>query len=735
MISGRRVAGHVPKLAFVFGGQGPQWWAMGRELLESEPVFRQTIEICDALLRQHAEWSLLAELTADEASSRLEQTAIAQPALFALQVALAALWKSWGVEPAAVVGHSVGEVAAAHIAGALRLEDAVRVIFHRGRCMDLASSKGKMVAVGLSMSDAQRAIRGYEDVVSIAAINSPSSATLSGEAQALEQISQTLDAQGVFCRFLRVNYAFHSPQMEPVRDELLKSLDRLEVQRTVLPLISTVTGRPAEDGQCDKYYWWRNVRESVRFAEAVDWLSERGFDLFVELSPHPILAGSVSECLLQHRRQGTAVPSLRRQEEERATMLASLGTLYTLGYPVEWRKLWPRGGRSVHLPSYPWQRQYYWHESEELREIRLGRHTHPLLGRAMKSADPSWESVVDKRSLSYLDDHRVQEHAVFPAAAYVEMALGAARETLGEGAYILEEVRFQKVLFLPDSNETPTVQLVFYPADASFAIYSRTSNAEDSWTLHANGYMRQEQHLRARAELDVQSIKGNLPEEITSDDHYSRVAEVGFYFGPSFQGIERIWRKDGEALGQVLLPQHLAQESSRYCVHPAFLDACFQVLSGTIALNSDDFGKIQYLPVQIERVRFYASPGRQVWCHAQLTKLNASTLEGNIRMYDDTGNLLLECEGFRCQAVKMARADAADDVESWFYEVNWQHKPRPEQRVMHRTADFIPSPYEIAQSVTSEVHQLDDEIGWTKMFSRAEEPFDALSAGYIVQAF
>jgi acyl transferase domain-containing protein len=247
--------------------------------------------------------------------------------------------------------------------------------------------------------------------------------------------------------------------------------------------------------------------------------------------------------------------------------------------------------------------------------------------------------------------------------------------------------------------------------------------------------MRKEQDLRAGAEkVDVQSIRDKLAEEIAHDDHYSRVAQVGFYFGPSFQGIERIWRKDGEALGRVTLPEHLAQESSHYRVHPAFLDSCFQVLSGTIVLDSEESRKSQYLPVQIERIRFYASPGRQVWCHAQLTKLSASTLEGDVRVYDENGSLLVECERFRCQAVKLGPGDDADDVESWFYEVKWQHKPRPEQGVLQRAADFIPSTREIAQAVTCEVHQLDHEIGWTKMFSRSEEPFDALSAGYIVQA-
>ena len=352
----------------------------------------------------------------------------------------------------------------------------------------------------------------------------------------------------------------------------------------------------------------------------------------------------------------------------------------------------------------------------------------------MRSADPTWETAVDKRSLCYLEDHRVQEHAVFPAAAYVEMALGAARESLGGGACVLEEVQFQKILFLPDSDETPTVQLVFYPADTSFAIYSRMSSSDQSWTLHANGYIRREQDLALHPKVDLMAIREHLPHEVSDEDHYAKVAELGFYFGPSFQGIERLWRKDGEALGQVRIPEHLAQDSKNYCVHPAFLDSCFQVLSGTIPLDNDDIKKLPYLPVQIERLRFYASPGSQVWCHAHLTNFSANTLQGDVRVYDEDGNLLIECAGFRCQAVRMARGDDTDNIENWFYEVKWQHKPRPEQRVVHRAADFIPSSHEIAQAVAREMHQLDDEIGWTKMFSRAEEPFDALSAGYIVQA-
>ncbi len=730
MSNGLRRHSHKPKIAFVFSGQGPQWWGMGRELLAEEPLFRKTIEECDKLLGRYADWSILEELTTDEACSRLQETAIAQPALFSLQVALAALWKSWGIEPEAVVGHSVGEAAAAHVAGALSLEDAVRVIFHRGRCMDLASSKGRMLAVGLTMSEAEREIQGYQGRVSLAAINSPSSATLSGEPESLEQISWSLEQKGIFCKFLQVNYAFHSAQMEPIRGNLLESLDGLQPRHPVLPIISTVTGKPME-GRCfDRDYWWQNVRQRVRFAEAVGWLIERDYDAFLELSPHPVLSSSITECLLQQDRKGTVLPSLRRHEEERAVMLSSLGELYTMGHAIDWQRLWSGGGRRVYLPRYPWQRQHYWHESEDQRERRLGRKKHALLGRNIGSANPTWDIVVEKRLLRYLEDHKVQGHVVVPAAAFVEMALGGAREIFGAGACVLEEIQFQKAIFLPDEGETPAVQLVCYPDDGSFAIHSRASRSDQSWMLHTNGYLRKEQDPRPYQKADLGAIKHDLPEEISSEECYRRVAEMGLQFGPSFQGIERIWRKDGEALGLVRLNDHLEEKSDHYCFHPAFLDSCFQVLSGTLPEDC----KSLYLPVQIERAGFYGSPGRQVWSHVHLKDMSAKSLEGDIRIYDPDGVLLMEIEGFRCQAVQGIRGGDLDDMEKWFYEVKWHHKPRPDQKRPIHSANYIPPSREIANSVTSEVDSLVNELGWVKKYSGLYEQLDVLSAAYVLQA-
>ncbi|MBI4528174.1 MAG: SDR family NAD(P)-dependent oxidoreductase [Deltaproteobacteria bacterium] len=734
MFSGCRRHGQALRIVFVFPGQGPQWWAMGRELLEQEPVFRETIFECDRLLGSYADWSLLGELSADEASSRLQETAIAQPALFSLQVGLAALWKSWGVEPNAVVGHSVGEVAAAYVAGALRLNEALRVIFHRGRCMDFAGAKGRMLAVGLPLEEAEKAIRGCEELVSVAAVNSPSSVTLSGDPPALEEISGFLVPKGIFCRFLRVEYAFHSVQMEPLKHDLLASLAGLDSKRPVLPIVSTVTGKPVEGRQFDENYWWRNVREKVRFAEAVGWLVEQGHDVFVELSPQPVLAGSISESLSLQRRQGMILPSLRRGEKEKAVILGSLGALYALGKPVEWKKLWPQGGACVPLPRYPWERQFYWNEPEESRVIRLGERRQPLIKRSLRTAEPIWEVSVDKRLLPFLEDHKVHRNVVLPAAFFLEMGLEAAREIVDEGTPGLEDVQFQRILFLPDQGDAPVVQLLFKPAEASFSVHSRSPGSGDSWTLHTIGYMRTEQGLTPPPIFEVEKLQAGSFSEISSDEFYRRFSEMGLQYGPSFRCVERIWKGHREAFALLRVPADGEFKSQRYWIHPALLDGCFQVLSEAIPLDCAAEYKALYLPVQVARVRVFGRAPRQLWSHARLRSASPSLLEGDIRIYDDSGAPVMEIEGFRCQSLGEL-ADEGRDLENWLYEVRWRRKSAPQQQKLVQKIPIESSPAlgEVARAVEGEVRTLFDDLGWRGILSKANEALDRLAAAYVIE--
>ncbi len=343
---------------FVFSGQGPQWWAMGRELLEREPVFQAALQQCDAVFYDYAGWSLLQELTVDEAASRLQETAIAQPVLFALQVALAALWQFWGVVPDAVVGHSLGEVAAAYIAGALSLPDAVLVIFHRSRLLQRLTGKGKMATVDLPVASAEALLQDYPKL-SIAAVNRPTATVVSGDAAAVESIVQTLEQQGVNGHFLPVHYAFHSWQVEPLQEELVYSLQSIQPRPAHLPLFSTVTGQRIDGQALDADYWSRNLRSPVLFQAAITQLIQTEHSLFIEIGPHPVLRTAVAECFHQQQHTGTILPSLRRGQPERAALLQSLAALYRQGYAVEWNHVYPQG-RCVSLPTYAWQRQRHW---------------------------------------------------------------------------------------------------------------------------------------------------------------------------------------------------------------------------------------------------------------------------------------------------------------------------------------------------------------------------------------
>jgi acyl transferase domain-containing protein/NADPH:quinone reductase-like Zn-dependent oxidoreductase/thioesterase domain-containing protein/acyl carrier protein len=668
------VAGEVSTSAapvFVFSGQGPQWWGMGRELLQQEIVFRNKIEQCDQLFREWGNWSLLEELSRDEKSSRLQQTAFAQPAIFALQVALADLWRSWGVRPAAVVGHSVGEAAAAHVAGILTLREAARVIFHRGRCMNSAPDSGRMLAASLDAKRAGEIAANFPREVTVAAFNSPNSVTFSGEVAPLEQIAKTLEARGVFNRFLQVKYAFHSHQMDAVKDELLLALGGVETTPAQLKIFSTVTGRVTEPGDFNADYWWRNIREPVRFSTAISELIGQGHDLFLELSAHPALTISISETLARQPVAGKVFFSLRRKEPELATMFANLGALHVVGSPVDWKTIYPDVSSEVILPAYPWQREHHWREAADMRDARLDEPPHPFLATKIRAAIPTWNAWLDLDALAWLKDHRVQEHIVFPGAGYVEAALGIGNIALRSQTLEVEDIEFQKALFLPEGKEPVQLQSTFSPADSIVTFSSRTSEASGEWTVNAAAKLRVPARTNSPA-VDLKRLQRNLRSRLAKDEIYSTCEQLGFFYGPAFRGVEAVWRQDGESLGQITLPEQLAVGAKKYQIHPALLDACFQVLFFSVPESGE---RRILLPARIDRVKFFARPGKRIYCHAKILQASSQAITWNFQVLDEAGRVLLDAEGFRVQAVRGMTAARADSAENWLYETKWVSKP------------------------------------------------------------
>ncbi|WP_437309429.1 SDR family NAD(P)-dependent oxidoreductase [Sorangium sp. So ce388] len=633
------------KVVFVFPGQGGQWRGMGRELLARERVFRDAIEACEAALRKHVAWSLTEVLRGEGEAGELTEVDVIQPSVFAMQVGLSALWRSWGVEPSAVIGHSMGEAAAAYVSGALSLEEAARVVAVRSRLVRGQSGRGAMAVVELALDEAEAALAGYEGRVVVGAVNGPRTVVLSGETAPMEEVTRHLTQRGVFCRRVKVDYASHSPQMEELRGPLLKELSGLAGGAPKVPFYSTVTGERIER-PLDAAYWEQNLRERVRFWGALQRLRADGHGAFVEVNAHPVLVASVEDglrALAPRGGEALVVGSLRRDEGAEARLLESYARLYEAHAAVDFRRLYPEG-RVVSLPSYPWQRERYWLDAAP--SARAPRRGHPLLGVGQSLSTQRgirlWETVLGLDDLAYLDDHRVDGAAFLPAAAYVEMALAIGRELGGSHPWAVADLVFEEALVL--DGPPRTVQTVAIE-EGGVVSWQVSSLEGTTWRRHARGT------LRAAGAWDVEDapldpVRSRLGQAISREAFYGRLAEHGLEYGPAFQGVVRAWPGEREALGQVEPPA-----ADGYVLHPALLDACLHVLMAALPPGTMDGPMV---PVGMDAVRMKnGSLGASVWSHVQLRAEGT----GDIRLLDDAGKTQVEVLGLSVKRLEAPRSD------------------------------------------------------------------------------
>ncbi|MCG9076298.1 type I polyketide synthase [Laribacter hongkongensis] len=717
---------HLPQsggVAFVYSGNGAQWVGMGLRLMAESPAFADILAELDARMQPIAGFLLLAELQASGEASRIDDTVVAQPLLFAIQVVITRLLKTQGIEPQAVAGHSVGEVAAAWACGALDLDAAIRVIVARSRAQGETRGTGRMAAVGLSVEAMQAVMAELGDAldITIAGINSPKNLTLSGSLADLERVQSHLATKSVFFRLLDLDYAFHSRQMDPIRVPLLASLAGLETRAAAeIAFVSTVTGVALDANQLGAEYWWRNVREPVRFSDAIATLSGLGCRSFIEIGPHAILQRYIGECLISIGTKGRVLPTLRKEADGWNHIVETALRAHLLAEQPNLGVYFPQPGRRVQLPNYPWQRERHWHPrtSESLFSIER-RRVHPLLGWRIPEAAHIWENTLDPAVLSWLVDHQVGGAIVFPGAAYAEMALAAAREWLGGESLAFEEMDIVSPMVF-DGEHARTLRFELNDRDGSFQIKSRQRLSHDEWTLHAAGRILQPGAGYRSARIPP--LSGGA-DRIDRETHYRLAATLALNYGPTFQGLREAVVADNCL--QADLEYHADLAGDDYLVHPALLDVCYQSLVDFFRTNIDAGLGVALLPVKTGRLEYHRA-GTLNRFRARLIRRSARSVLADFELFDAEDQLLASVSSCRFRAAPLAHK-AQEKVSRWRINA-WLH-PHPAEGLKTQ----LPSTQALVETLSLAMAEQAEPRGhW---FKEALPLFEALVVSFTFEAF
>ncbi len=627
------------RIVFVFSGNGSQWQGMASNLL-GHKVFRKSIDKINALLEPLTGWSLLEELQIDGDASRLTYTEIAQPLLFAIQVGIVEMLRAEGVEPDAVVGHSVGEVAAAYTADILRLEDAVNLIFYRSEAQSKTKGQGKMVAVQLSAIEIQPILKDFNGELQLAAINSPKSVTVSGQPSAIKKLSNILRDDEVVHYELELDYGFHSFVMDSVENHFMESLDNYECENPKVDFISGVTGKKIDGRVLDVKYWWDNIREPVQFESALSNLIENNGRIFLEIGPRPVLHRYIRECLNNKNVTGEIISTLRRgRNDEEDCMREAVFKSYLSSKSLEISHFFPATYEFALLPPYPWDRQEYTVPASQDSINR--KFDSPLLGIENKSIEGVWINLIDTRVQEYLADHVICSSVIYPAAAYIEMALSASNSQFSRKYHEICNLDILKPMVL-EAEESRETKFTLSREDMRFSIESRKRLIEEDWVVHVTGRLIKSVSETDDLSIDVDTLKDRSLEIISADTLYQSAAAMGLDYGPQFQGVHTVWLGDEGIMASINTAEILKIDTDPHVLHPVILDSAFHTLFPLLSKSEGVDLSSTFIPISISEIKVIGDTENISYCLCNVDKYEQNSVTASFLLLDENGKCLVK---------------------------------------------------------------------------------------------